>query len=345
MATDRWLGSSGDWSTPANWSTDAVPGPSDEAVIAAPGSYTVTVSTSESVGSVLLNDAGAVLDIQSSDIQPSGTLAVSGPVMVRSGTLKIVGPGFNTFDEGGILTLGASLDIKSGGILFLDGGTIEGGTLIVRHGGTLETSATAIDAGSSVLKNVTVLGGLTLNSGSLLFSGTTTVENSNGTGPGEITLNVGSRLFLGENYTFEKLNLKGGVVAGGGGNATVGIGGLVQGYGQFFEGQETAIALYNQGTINANIFGQTLYIGEADGGMYFQNDGLVKATHGGIISINFNDPDAFIDPWSNNADGVIAARNGTLQLGGNFTNNGLISAVNSTVYFGDQFMGISEKQW
>ena len=76
------------------------------------------------------------------------------------------------------------------------------------------------------------------------------------------------------------------------------------------------------------------------------NDGLVLASRGGVISINFNDPDAGIagDLWSNNADGIIAARNGTLKLGGAFTNNGLISAVNSAVYFGDQEIGISNKQ-
>ena len=42
-----------------------VPGPSDKAVIAAPGSYTVTVTTPEDVGSARLNDPGAILEIQS----------------------------------------------------------------------------------------------------------------------------------------------------------------------------------------------------------------------------------------------------------------------------------------
>ena len=148
-------------------------------------------------------------------------------------------------------------------------------------------------------------------------------------------------MFLGEDYTFEKLILKGGVVAGGGGIATVGKGGLVQGYGEFFEGQETPLPVHNEGIINANVFGQTLYIGESDGGLTFTNDGLVRASRGGIISINFGDPDAYIDPWSNNADGIIEADNGTLQLGGKVTNDGLIKGVNSTVYFGDPFNGFT----
>ena len=67
------------------------------------------------------------------------------------------------------------------------------------------------------------------------------------------------------------------------------------------------------------------------------------ASHGGIISINYGDPDFRIDPWSNNADGKIDARDGgTLQLGGLFTNNGLISAVNSAVYFGDDELSFSQ---
>ena len=64
--------------------------------------------------------------------------------------------------------------------------------------------------------------------------------------------------------------------------------------------------------------GQTLYIGNQAGGLNsFVNDGLVLASHGGIISINYGDPDSCVDPWSNNADGKIdAIDGGTLQLGG-----------------------------
>ena len=64
MATNRWIGVSGDWSTPSDWSAAAVPGPFDKAVIAAAGRYTVTVTAPEFVGSVVLNDPGAILDIQ-----------------------------------------------------------------------------------------------------------------------------------------------------------------------------------------------------------------------------------------------------------------------------------------
>ena len=73
---------------------------------------------------------------------------------------------------------------------------------------------------------------------------------------------------------------------------TVGTGGLVKGYGQFFEGQVDRQSLHNQGTINANVFGQTLYIGNLSWWSgSFINDGLVLASHGGIISVNYGDLD------------------------------------------------------
>jgi hypothetical protein len=71
--------------------------------------------------------------------------------------------------------------------LLLDGS----GKLIIRHGGALEAT-TGFPGDPSILENVTVLGGLTLDSGFLRLSGTTRIENANGTGPGTITLNSSS---------------------------------------------------------------------------------------------------------------------------------------------------------
>src|SRR5579862_6050102 len=70
-ATSEWVGTSGDWATPADWNTNSVPSASDIAAIDAAGSYTVMVSALEAVGSVGLSDRGAILDIQI-----GGTLAV-----------------------------------------------------------------------------------------------------------------------------------------------------------------------------------------------------------------------------------------------------------------------------
>src|SRR5579862_2527857 len=106
MTTDRWSGVLGDWSNPFDWSTGSAPDPTDEAVLAAPGSYTVTVATPDTAGSVVLNDPGATLDIQS-----GGTLAVGGSVVVQSGAVDIQGSGFF---GGGTLAIGGALTVQSG---------------------------------------------------------------------------------------------------------------------------------------------------------------------------------------------------------------------------------------
>ena len=101
-----------------------------------------------------------------------------------------------------------------------------------------------MDEWSGILNNVTVLGGLTLNSGSLLLSGTTTIENTNGTGPGTITLNGLHAYFSGRITELSAILSVNGILyrksawqQRGRAAATIGTGGLVQGYGQFFEGQ------------------------------------------------------------------------------------------------------------
>ena len=141
---------------------------------------------------------------------------------------------------------------------------------------------------------------------------------------------------------YNKINLNGGYFADAG--VTIGKGGLLRGYGGFYEGQVAGTGLHNEGTINADVNGQTLFIGNQAGGLNsFENDGLMLASHGGNISVNFGDPDSYVDPASNNADGKIEVRDGgTLQLGGLFTNNGLIKGVNSTIYFGDDELSASQ---
>ena len=44
-ATVSWVASSGDWNTPANWSTGALPGPDDDVVMDVPALITVTHSS------------------------------------------------------------------------------------------------------------------------------------------------------------------------------------------------------------------------------------------------------------------------------------------------------------
>jgi hypothetical protein len=325
-ATTRWLGMSGEWSIAGDWSANSVPGSSDVAEIAATGSYTVTVTAPETVRAASLNNPGATLDVQS-----DGTLTVGGPLIVRSGVLEIQGSGYEA--PGGMLGMNGRLSVRSGGVLHLDGGTIEGGSLFIERGGALDVSPSLPDpgAGGGVLQDVTVLGGLTLNGGALWLSDGTTIESADGTCPGTIILNGSSSyLALGENYTFDDLFLNGGYVAGDGTAATIEKGGLVQGYGGFIFGPFGHLALDNEGIINSNVIGQWLNVSE----MPFLNDGFVIASGGGNIAIDYADP--YFDEWSNAAAGIISVVDGgKLELGGQFTNYGSIDSVNSTVDFGD----------
>jgi hypothetical protein len=320
MANRHWVGTSGDWTNSADWTGAKAPGVADAATIDAPGTYTVTVTGPETVGSVRLDDAGATLDITG-----TGTLSVSGATVVQSGTLEI--------DPSGMLENGGTLTVKSGGTLNLNG-TVQGGTLVIDHGGDLETSTT-IPGIPGTLDNVTVLGGLTLNSGFFRLSGSTTVENASGTAPGVIT--VEATAYLSLSTISSKVALNGGYIYDS--NLTIEKSALVCGYGGFYEGQQQGSEVHNDGTINADVSGQLLSIGQSSGGLgLFVNDGLVLASHGGDLSVDYNDVDSYIDPWTNNADGVIrVVDGGTLQLGGHGTNLGLITSINSNVSFGNSF--------
>ena len=286
-------------------------------------------------GTILINEVAGTIDAnQSTPLILEDRSFINAGLMeaTQHGTLLIDGAVIENFLD----ATNGTISVQSGSTLVL-GGTIEGGTLIIHHGGTFDVPGNFPDLSEAGnLENVTVLGGLTLNSGFLRLSGTTTIENAKGTGPGAITLN-GSGTFLAVSGTlYNKINLHGGYITDGA--VTIGKGGLVQGYGGFYEGQVAATSVHNEGTINADVNGQTLYMGQSAGGLSFTNDGLLLASRGGIISVNYNDPD--VDPWSNNADGKISAMDrGTLQLGGDFTNYGLISGVNSTIYLGDAKFG------
>src|SRR5262249_29349500 len=106
--TVTWINpGGGDWDTPANWSTGAVPGPDDDAVIDIAG-ITVTHATGA-------NDSAHSVASQASIILSSGSLsfaadsAIHGDLLVTNGTLG--GAGSLTMD----------------GVVTWSGGTMMGG--------------------------------------------------------------------------------------------------------------------------------------------------------------------------------------------------------------------------
>jgi hypothetical protein len=96
LSTVSWINPiGGDWDTPSNWSTDALPGPSDDVVINVPGITVTHNAGGDSVNSIISADSialnGGSLSIAatstiSSDLAVGGTLGGSGNLTV-TGTL------------------------------------------------------------------------------------------------------------------------------------------------------------------------------------------------------------------------------------------------------------------
>lgn len=74
MATIIWIDGSGNWNTATAWNADAVPGSSDDAVLSAPGSYTVSITTPITVASIAVSDGSATVSVN----DPGQTVTVAG---------------------------------------------------------------------------------------------------------------------------------------------------------------------------------------------------------------------------------------------------------------------------
>jgi hypothetical protein len=150
-ATVSWIGASGNWNTPANWSAGALPGPADDVIINVPGNQTVTCSSgSFTVNSIQCQEdfilSGGTLSISSAsqfdasltlsdgtltgggDVTITGTLNWTGGTMSGSGRTIIASIGkLNLRVSSGFLSRVLQNDgaaMWTGGPLFMSGGTI-----------------------------------------------------------------------------------------------------------------------------------------------------------------------------------------------------------------------------
>src|SRR5579883_2880918 len=127
-ATINWTNTSGgNWSAPANWSPNALPGASDDVVIAANGTYTVvadvsstisTLTVGGSTGQQTLNVAGGTLTING-----AGTISSNGALAITTGTLA----GTATIVSSGPVTWTGGT-ISGSGTLYVSGGLTMSGT-------------------------------------------------------------------------------------------------------------------------------------------------------------------------------------------------------------------------
>jgi T5SS/PEP-CTERM-associated repeat protein len=167
---DTWVGPpsnqigsilGGAWNTPADWSS-GVPGVTNEAILdASTTAYTVTSSTSNTIGSLSINgpsgtatatatlsvtgstftidgaatNAGTILLDQDSDSDTSGTYLYVEGALNNEGAIQIGADA--SLVIAGPLTGSGTIDIAGGGVLSL-GATASGGTIAFGSGGTAE---------------------------------------------------------------------------------------------------------------------------------------------------------------------------------------------------------------
>jgi hypothetical protein len=173
MAAIFWKSAVSDnWNVAADWSAGAVPTSADDVTIAAPGSYTVTISAPDEA-SALTFDA-----LQGALQENSGSLTVADALTVSSGLVSL--------NEANTI-----------GVVIINGGTLAFGNSRALGAGTLDLSgAELLATANETLSNVLVL---SESSTIAAEHGTTLTEKSPGTSVAAgSTLNIGA---LGQDGT------------------------------------------------------------------------------------------------------------------------------------------------
>jgi flagellar basal body rod protein FlgG len=128
-APNSWIDGTADWQVPADWNSGLVPVSTDDVLISNPGTYTVTLSAGEdsSVNTLIVDAAGATLELQAK-------LVVTGGIAVNAGTLDVS----NNALFGAAITIasGATIGLASARVVAGTGGidVQSGGLFTVRSG-------------------------------------------------------------------------------------------------------------------------------------------------------------------------------------------------------------------
>jgi hypothetical protein len=276
------------------------------------GTASVTMAGNNFIGSP---GGGASLIVQE-PVHGYGTFA-SYTVLTNQSTINARGG--TLFMQPSSVTNTGTMEASSGGILEFASGTLTtytnaGGTIEALNGGTVQiddaiiTGGTLTSVGTGVIQanDASVLNGLT-NSGTILVSSASLQSSVANTGTikvpksatlfmsGNVTLNGSGSLIMSGSSELEQLT--------GGGNSLANRS-SIQGSGTIFQ-----LPVTNQGTINANSKGNTLYL---DDGL-LTNAGTLEASGGGILEL---------ETVVNNSGGMIEAQTGsTVILGGNSTSS------------------------
>ncbi|MGE4003055.1 MAG: CARDB domain-containing protein, partial [Planctomycetaceae bacterium] len=323
LSAIAWDGGAGtdNWHDDANWAGDVLPGPGDDVEIGLAFSGMTIVSTADAAVNSITSEAGLRL-------------------------------------AAGVLSVAASTQANNG--LVLDGGTLSGGTV---HAGSGSSSVVATALGGT-LDGVTVNGDIDLGQewGAYLFvtngldlNGTMFLGSADGSTYGNVYFGDGSAVA----QTFSGAAT---VVFGASGSdalynynfgseadafLTIAPGVLLRGHAGYVTDYWGAGTIINQGTIQADEAGGTIYVG---GLGTVINEGTLAAVNGGALIVDSLSGDlgnASLSgsgshlslggaDWNNNL-GLNAPAETTLSLEGTWTNSATITVNDSILNLGGEF--------
>ncbi|MFI5455338.1 MAG: Ig-like domain-containing protein [Isosphaerales bacterium] len=177
QSTDVWISTTdGDWGDPGNWSTGAVPQPTDDVFInPLSGSLTVTHSSGDSTvhslnsTQALVLSGGSLTVTAPSDIQGALTVGPGASLTVQGAGTSFTAAGATTID-------GASLNLVDGGTIDLPAGTtLKSGALTIDNSAPGLTALTDLTGTNVTLRNG---GNVTFSAGMALKNGSLTIDNT-----------------------------------------------------------------------------------------------------------------------------------------------------------------------
>ncbi|MGD0461024.1 MAG: hypothetical protein ABSB74_00910 [Tepidisphaeraceae bacterium] len=297
------------------------------------GSGTITLDSS-STSAVL---AGTLTQSSGHTINGQGTVNAA---LTNNGTVNANVNGQTLTLETGPMTNNSVMEATGGGNLIIDGITITQGS-----GGTI--SASGNSGGGSPTPSVVDLTGATITGGTLLSSGGGIIQTISGTTntigslTNNATFNVGGNSNLNvtgnltdnglitvnnNQYYSSTLDFSGGTLSGTGtitldstganavlaGTLTQSIGHTINGYG------EITAALTNNGTVNANVSGQTLTLQTGP----ITNNSLIEVTGAAGLNIGSVTITQGTNGQISDAGGTVTLTGGATITGGTLLSSG-----------------------
>jgi hypothetical protein len=184
--TVSWTGGAHDglWTTPGNWSTGKVPGPSDDVLISDPGTPLILLTNAQSIHSLFSTTPVAVTSgsLAADHLRFAANLTLGPGGTVGAPTL-IIGPGSSLIGAGGSLSGAAvtgNVVVNASNTLFMNGGvTLVGGVSSLSvapaakvdvTGGTLQLPYGSAAAPDSAVRGLISGGRITASGSSVGFA-------------------------------------------------------------------------------------------------------------------------------------------------------------------------------